>query len=90
MAKKLFVGNLAFAVTADDLRELFARIGSCDSISLVTDRDSGQSRGFAFVTMTNAGDAERAKRELDGTDLKGRRLRLDDASDQSAGRGPHR
>ena len=83
MAKKLFVGNLAYTVTEDELRELFASIGACESISIVLDRDTGQSRGFGFVTMAGADDAERAKKQLDGTDLKGRRLRVDDANDQS-------
>src|SRR5213594_712695 len=87
MTKKLFVGNLAYTVTEDDLRDLFAPIGGCDSVSLVLDRVTGQSRGFGFVTMTNADAAERAKKQLDGTDLKGRRVRIDDANDQS-GRPP--
>src|SRR5947208_14690815 len=83
MPKKLFVGNLAYGVTEDELRELFAQVGSCESVSIVLDRDTGQSRGFGFVTMTGNDDAERAKKQLDGTDLKGRRLRVDDANDQS-------
>ena len=83
MAKKLFVGNLAYAVTEDELRALFEQAGTCESVSIVTDRDTGQSRGFGFVTMGSAEDAERAKKQLDGTDLKGRRLRVDDAADQS-------
>ena len=87
MSKKLFVGNLAYAVTEDDLRDLFGQLGACESVSIVLDRDTGQSRGFGFVTMTNADEAERAKKQLDGTDLKGRRLRVDDANDQS-GRPP--
>ena len=96
MAKKLFVGNLAYTVTEDELRELFAQAGTCESVSIVTDRDTGQSRGFGFVTMASAEDAERAKKQLDGTDLNGRRLRIDDAADQStrprggAPRGPRR
>ena len=84
MGKKLFVGNLAYAVTEDDLRELFAPIGTCEAISLVLDRETGQSRGFGFVTMASADDAERAKKQLDGADLKGRRLRVDDANDQGS------
>jgi cold-inducible RNA-binding protein len=94
MSKKLFVGNLAYGVTEDELRELFEQQGTCESVSIVTDRDTGQSRGFAFVTMAAAEDAERAKKQLDGTDLKGRRLRVDAANDQSArprgGGGPRR
>ena len=83
MTKKLFVGNLAYAVTEDDLRELFAQVGGCESVSLVLDRDTGQSRGFAFVTVSSDA-ADRAKKQLDGSDLKGRRVRIDDANDQSS------
>jgi RNA recognition motif-containing protein len=89
MGKKLFVGNLPYSMTDDELRELFAAIGACESASVVMDRDSGQSRGFGFVVMVNPDDAERAKRELDGTDVKGRKMRVDVANDQSSGgRGP--
>jgi cold-inducible RNA-binding protein len=87
MSKKLFVGNLAYAVTDDDLRELFSQAGTCEAASVVLDRDTGQSRGFGFVTMATADEAERAKRQLDGTDLKGRRLRVDDANDPATSRG---
>ncbi len=98
MAKKLFVGNLAYPVTEDELRELFAQAGTCESVSIVIDRDTGQSRGFGFVTMASNEDAERAKKQLDGTELRGRRLRVDEANDQSTrprgggggGRGPRR
>jgi RNA recognition motif-containing protein len=83
MAKKLFIGNLAYAVTEDELRELFAQAGACESVSIVIDRDTGQSRGFGFVTMANNDDAERAKKQLDGTEVHGRRLRIDEANDQS-------
>jgi RNA recognition motif-containing protein len=86
MARKLFVGNLAYSVTDGELQELFAQAGSCESASVVMDRDTGQSRGFGFVLMATPEDAERAKRQLDGTDLKGRRLRIDEANDQSPGR----
>src|SRR4029453_4520965 len=118
MAKKLFVGNLAYAVTEDDLRELFSQAGTCENVSLVLARDTrqspgfaffamwqrgrtntpplpldrhrSQSRGFAFVTMASADEAARAKKQFDGSDLKGRRLRVDEANDQSTGRGPSR
>ena len=87
MGKRLFVGNLAYAVTEDELRALFSQAGTCEATSVVVDRDTGQSRGFGFVTMATAEEAERARRQLDGTDLKGRRLRVDEANDQSPGRG---
>ena len=88
MSTKLFVGNLAYAVTSDDLRELFSQIGTCEEASVVLDRDSGQSRGFAFVRMSNPDDADRAQKEFDGTELKGRKLRVDKANDQSPRRPP--
>jgi cold-inducible RNA-binding protein len=87
MGKKLFVGNLAYAVTDEDLRELFSQAGTCESVSIVVDRDTGQSRGFAFVMMATADDAEKAKKQLNGTELHGRRLRVDEANDQSSGGG---
>ena len=91
MAKKLFVGNLAYTVTDDELRDVFAQSGACESASVVVDRETGQSRGFGFVLMATPEDAERARKQLDGTDLKGRRLRIDEANDQTAGRaGPGR
>jgi RNA recognition motif-containing protein len=89
MGKKLFVGNLPYTMTDDELRELFTAVGPCESASVVMDRDSGQSRGFGFVVMVNPEDAERAKRDLDGTEAKGRKMRVDVANDQSSGgRGP--
>src|SRR5213593_2261520 len=61
MGRKLFVGNLAYGVTDDDLQQLFSQAGTCESASVVTDRDTGQSRGFAFVTMATADDADGAR-----------------------------
>ena len=87
MGRKLFVGNLAYGVSDEDLQQLFSQAGTCESASVVTDRDTGQSRGFAFVMMASADDAERARKQLDGTELKGRRLRVDEAHDQSAAGG---
>jgi RNA recognition motif-containing protein len=83
MGKKLFVGNLAYGVTSEELQTLFAQAGTCESASVVTDRDTGQSRGFGFVMMATAEDAERAKKQVDGSELQGRKLRIDEANDQS-------
>ena len=83
MAHKLFIGGLAFSTSTDRLREVFAEAGAVESAAVVMDRDTGQSRGFAFVMMASADDAERARKQLDGTELKGRRLRVDEANDQS-------
>jgi RNA recognition motif-containing protein len=86
MGKKLYVGNLAFDVTNKDLEDAFAPIGACDSVAVVADRASGQSRGFGFVEMSSTGDAQRAIQQLDGTDIKGRTIRVSEARDRE-GRG---
>ena len=60
MESKLYVGNLSYSTTEDDLRTLFAQAGTVASVALIKDRDSGQSKGFAFVTMTDQAEAEKA------------------------------
>ena len=76
--KKIYVGNLPFTTTDDDLRDLFARHGEVSSASVVMDRESGRSRGFGFVEMETAG-AEVAIAALNGRDLGGRSLRVNEA-----------
>src|SRR6185295_235321 len=75
MGRKLYVGNLAFDVTQQDLQDVFAAIGSCESVALISDRDSGQSRGFGFVEMISNAEAQKAMRELDGKEIKGRAIK---------------
>ena len=87
MPTKLYVGNLAYAVTNEDLAQLFAQAGKVESAVVVTDKFSGQSRGFGFVEMAEAADATRAVETLNDTDLKGRRIRVDEARASTAG-GP--
>lgn len=87
MAKRLFVGNLPFATTNEQLRELFERFGACESATVVTDRVSGRSRGFGFVEMASDDDASRAVSELDGSDYQGRKLTVSAAHDRPAGGG---
>ncbi len=87
MAKRLFVGNLPFATTDDQLRDLFTRIGPCESASVVTDRVSGRSRGFGFVEMASDEDASRAVSELDGSDYSGRKLTVSAAHERPSGGG---
>jgi cold-inducible RNA-binding protein len=87
VAKRLFVGNLPFATSDDQLRDLFARIGPCTSASVVTDRVSGRSRGFGFVEMASDDDAARAVSELDGSDYGGRKLTVSTAHERPAGGG---
>ena len=89
VAKRLFVGNLPFSTTSDQLREVFGRIGECESATVVTDRVSGRSRGFGFVEMTSEDDAARAVTELDGSELEGRKLTVSTAHDRPAGGRPH-
>ncbi|HYD46928.1 MAG TPA: RNA-binding protein [Terriglobales bacterium] len=87
MGNKLYVGNLAFAVTNRDLEELFAQAGTCQSASVISDRDSGQSRGFGFVEMGSNDEAQRAIQQFDGYDFKGRALKVNEAKDRDNSRG---
>ena len=73
---KLYVGNLAFSTTEDELRTLFAQAGTVNSVSIITDRDTGRSRGFGFVEMGTQAEAEDAIKKFDQTDLGGRDLRV--------------
>ena len=77
--KNLYVGNIPHSATEAELRAAFEAHGPVDKISIVTDRDTGRSRGFAFVEMTNAGDADKAIAALNGTDLGGRTLTINEA-----------
>jgi cold-inducible RNA-binding protein len=87
MGKKLYVGNLAFAVTSADLESLFAQAGTCESASVITDRATGRSRGFGFVEMSSAGEAEKAIAELNGRDLQGRQISVSEARERTGGGG---
>jgi cold-inducible RNA-binding protein len=77
--KNLYVGNLPHSTTEAELRNVFEPHGPVEKVSLVTDRDTGRSRGFAFVEMTNATDADKAIAALNGTDLGGRPLTINEA-----------
>jgi cold-inducible RNA-binding protein len=77
--KNLYVGNLPHATTEAELRSVFEAHGAVEKVSMVTDRDTGRSRGFAFVEMTDAGEAEKAIAALNGTDLGGRTLKINEA-----------
>ena len=87
MSKKLYVGNLPFTATEDELRTLFERHGSITSVNVITDRETGRSRGFGFVEMDEASAADDAMRALDGSDMGGRSLRVNEAQDKRAGGG---
>jgi RNA recognition motif-containing protein len=77
--KKIFVGNLDFKATEDSVRSLFEQYGSVERVSLMTDRDTGRSRGFAFVEMTDPAEADRAINALNGTNFGGRALNVNEA-----------
>lgn len=74
--KKLYVGNLSFQTTEDDLRTLFEQAGELSSVALITDRDSGQSRGFAFIEFANDAEAQAAIQRFDGMEIEGRALKV--------------
>ncbi len=87
MGKKLYVGNIPFTATEDELRAVFEQHGGVSSVNVITDRDTGRSRGFAFVEMDDASAAEAAMRALDGTDMGGRSLRVNEAQERRGGGG---
>ena len=78
MTKKLFVGNLSFQTSEQDLNDLFAQVGKVDSVSIITDRMTGRSKGFGFVEMDNEA-AENANTKFNGADLDGRKLTVNEA-----------
>ena len=91
--KNLYVGNLPHSTTEAELRNLFETHGAVEKITLVTDRDTGRSRGFGFVEMTNATEADKAIATLNGTDLGGRTLTINEAkpkADRPRGGGHRR
>jgi len=81
MTKKLYVGNLSFQTTESDLDALFAQAGEVESVRIVTDRDTGRSRGFGFVEMSEE-NAEKAISQFNGTELDGRALTINEARPQ--------
>ena len=87
MSKKIYVGNLPFSTTEDELRRLFEQHGSVDSVAVITDRETGRPRGFAFVEMSDASGADAAIQVLNGRELGGRALRVNEATQRPAGGG---
>jgi len=85
MAVKLFVGGLSFSTTTDRLRETFAAVGAVESAAVVTDRDTGRSRGFGFVEMATPEEAEQAVSRLNGSSLDGRTIQVEKAKSPGAG-----
>ena len=83
----IFVGNLSFSTTQDDLHQAFAQYGSVERVNIVTDRDTGQARGFAFVEMTDRAAAEAAINGLNGRDMNGRTINVNEARPKPQGGG---
>jgi RNA recognition motif-containing protein len=86
MGKKLYVGNLGYDVTSGELEGLFAQAGTCVSATVLSDRDTGRSRGFGFVEMQSDAEAQKAIQMFDGQDFHGRPLKVNEAREQT-GRG---
>ena len=83
----IYVGNLSFRTTQEELESLFAQYGKVERVNLVTDRDTGQPRGFAFVEMTERQHAEAAISQLNGAEVNGRALKVNEAQPKPAGGG---
>ncbi len=90
MAKKLYVGNLAYSTTNEDLRNLFSQHGQVDTAEVVSDKFSGQSKGFGFVEMADAEAAQAAIQALDGSEFMGRNITVNEAKPREAGGGFNR
>jgi RNA recognition motif-containing protein len=84
MSRKLYVGNLPFTTSESDLRELFASAGNVETVSVVTDRDTGRPRGFAFVEMATEAEAQNAVAQLNERDLGGRQIAVNEARPRPA------
>jgi cold-inducible RNA-binding protein len=89
MEVKLYVGNLSYSTTEDELRTLFSQSGTVTDVAIIKDRDSGRSKGFAFVTMASQAEAEQAVKALNGTSVGDRELKVNPARprEEGAGRG---
>jgi RNA recognition motif-containing protein len=87
MTTKLFVGNLSFETTGDEIRDLFSETGEVESCQLISDRDTGRSKGFCFVEMSSREAADAAKAKFNGHELHGRALKVDEAKPKEANNG---
>ena len=89
MSMKLYVGNLSFQTSSDDLQQLFAQAGTVESAAVVEDRETGRSRGFGFVEMSSSEEGHAAIQQLNGQDLGGRALKVNEAKprEDRGGRG---
>jgi cold-inducible RNA-binding protein len=87
MAKRLYVGNLAYSLTEGDLRELFGEAGAVADVKLISDRDTGRPRGFGFVEMSSESEAQKAIEVLNGRDVQGRPIAVREAQERTGGGG---
>ena len=85
MSMKLYVGNLAFQTSSDDLQQLFSQAGTVESASVVEDRETGRSRGFGFVEMANSEEGEKAIAGLNGSQIGGRTINVNEARPKAEG-----
>ncbi len=90
MYMNIYVGNLSYGVTEDELQQLFGEYGSVVSANLIMDRDTGNSKGFGFVEMENQADAEKAIKDLDGSSVKGRNIKVNQARPRNERSRPKR
>lgn len=90
MGNKIFVGGLSWDTDEDGLRQAFSGFGDVQEAKVITDRDTGRSRGFGFVTFTDNDAAQRAISEMNGADLDGRSIKVNEAEDKPRGGGGHR
>ena len=86
MSVKLYVGNLSYETTSDELKSLFSEVGQVDSCNLIIDRDTDRSKGFAFIEMDSKESADAAKEKLNGQDLHGRALKVNEAKPRNESR----
>ena len=79
MAKKIYVGNMSFQTTEADISDMFGQVGQVESVQIITDRDTGRSKGFGFVQMSDDGAAEKAIAQFNGKEVNGRKLTVNEA-----------
>jgi len=79
MSKKLFIGNISYDSTEDSLKEAFSEFGTVESVNIITNRDTGRSKGFGFVEMASEEEAQKAKEGLNGKEVDGRTINVDEA-----------
>jgi RNA recognition motif-containing protein len=88
MSQRLFIGSLSFDTMDADLKQFFEQAGTCESATVIRDRETGRSRGFGFVVMASEDEARRAISELDGKELQGRAINVSEARERSQGQSP--